>query len=188
MIVTILTIQNVNIFHWYIFVSFFFFFIFVLFLIMFRLSHIRVSYDICKLLKSYHYEEGFFETITSFLLASSKNKKKKLNVLVISYCVFAASKHFIFGFIFTSIRSKVWNLLKHFLKSNKKGPSKECQHNFAYNILGKNRVQIFTMCMLVDKRIFLQAIRRKPENFGKKCKNRTFKGGKVVWSSKHCIC
>ena len=87
------------------FFFFFFFFIFVLFLIMLRLSHIWVSCDICKLLKSYDYEEGFSETITSFLLASSKSKKK-INVLVISYCVLMALKHFTFGFIFTSIRSK----------------------------------------------------------------------------------
>ena len=43
------------------------------------------------------------------------------------------------------------------------------------------------MRMPVDKRIFLQVIRRTPEKFGKKCKNRTFKEGKGVESSRRDI-
>ena len=116
-VVTTPTIQKSNIFNWYSSI-FVFFLIFVLFLIMFRISHIWVCYDICKLLENYHYEGGHSETITSFLLASSKNKFVKC----FSYWAFMTLKHFTFvyfWFSLTYITSKFEYLLKYFLKSNK---------------------------------------------------------------------
>ena len=96
MIATTLTIQNVNIFNWYNFnflIIFFFFmfvlFLFLLFLIIFKLSHIWVCYNICKLLKNYHHERRCSEIIASFLLASSQNKFVKC----FSYRAFTALMH-----------------------------------------------------------------------------------------------
>ena len=78
------------------FLGFFFFFffmfvlfLFLLFLIIFKLSHIWVCYNICKLLKNYHHERRYSEIIASFLLASSQNKFVKW----FSYRAFTALMH-----------------------------------------------------------------------------------------------
>ena len=41
---------------------------------------------------------------------------------------------FFFFFFLTSITTKCKYILKHFLKSNKLWPTKECQHSFTYNM------------------------------------------------------
>ena len=98
-------------------------------------------------------------------------------------------KHSIFVF-YTFITNEFEHLLKHFLKSNKIGPTKECQHNLhkTFWVKIQGRITIFILYISIDIRVFLQVIRRKPENFEKKCKNKTCKREKVVPSSKHCIC
>ena len=52
------------------------------------ITYLSMLQHFCKLLKNYHYEGGHSETITDFLLASTKKF-----LLCFTYCAFMALKH-----------------------------------------------------------------------------------------------
>ena len=62
-------------------------------------------------------------------------------------------------------------------------------HNISWVEI-EGRVNIFMLYISIDVRVFLQVTRRKPKTFAKIIQKigPTCKGGKVVTSSKNCIC
>ena len=129
---------------------------------MFRLSHIWVCHNICKLLKNYHYEGGHSETITDFLLASSKK-----NLFCFSYCTFMALKHCTFFSSITSELEYLLNIFSKVTKQNRRWSFSITSHNIFWLEI-EGRTKIFTLCISIDIRVFLQVTRRKPKTFAKK--------------------
>ena len=102
------------------------------------------------------------------------NKQTKKNVKCFSYSAFMALKHSTFASFLASTTSEFEYLLKRVLKITKQDQRR------SVNITSHNKFWV-----KIQGRV--KRVRRKPENFWKKYKNKTCKGEKVVASSKHCI-